>query len=30
MELRQSIIDEARELGFILVESRRSIEGDSS
>ena len=29
-ELRQSIINEARELGFILVESRRSTEGDSS
>jgi hypothetical protein len=29
-ELLQSIIDEARELGFILVESRHSIEGDSS
>jgi hypothetical protein len=29
-ELRQSIINEARELGFILVESRRSTEGDCS
>ena len=29
-ELRQSIIDEARELGFILVDSRRSTEGDCS
>ena len=29
-ELRQSIINEARELGFILVESRRSTEGNSS
>jgi hypothetical protein len=29
-ELRQSIIDEARELGFILIESRRGTEGDCS